>query len=108
MLLTQDFLELLILPSIGKTPSRTPILENVTALSRRLRISNAMAQQCPTRHTAGSHAGYCPSKTIGMIGNMHTCALIEMNGSVDFMYWKGAISYLPCPVTTHLHGLLLV
>ncbi|KAF6837814.1 glycosyl hydrolase [Colletotrichum musicola] len=46
-----------------------------------------MAQQCSTRHTAGSHAGYLPIEDYGMIGNMHTCALIGMNGSVDFMCW---------------------
>ncbi|KAF6808146.1 glycosyl hydrolase [Colletotrichum sojae] len=45
-----------------------------------------MAQQCSTRHTAGSHAGYLPIEDYGMIGNMHTCALIGMNGSVDFQY----------------------
>ncbi|OLN88730.1 Uncharacterized protein C4H3.03c [Colletotrichum chlorophyti] len=46
-----------------------------------------MAQQCATRHSAGSHAGYLPIEDYGMIGNMHTCALIGMNGSLDFMCW---------------------
>ncbi|KAK2041276.1 family 15 glycosyl hydrolase [Colletotrichum somersetense] len=46
-----------------------------------------MAQQCSTRHTASSHSGYLPIEDYGMIGNMHTCALVGMNGSVDFMCW---------------------
>ncbi|KAI8302509.1 hypothetical protein K4K59_000497 [Colletotrichum sp. SAR11_240] len=46
-----------------------------------------MAQQCPKRHSAGSHAGYLPIEDYGMIGNMHTCALVGMNGSVDYMCW---------------------
>ncbi|WYZ34864.1 hypothetical protein EsH8_I_001140 [Colletotrichum jinshuiense] len=46
-----------------------------------------MAQQCSTKHSAGSHAGYLPIEDYGMIGNMHTCALVGMNGSVDFMCW---------------------
>ncbi|KAK2020076.1 family 15 glycosyl hydrolase [Colletotrichum eremochloae] len=46
-----------------------------------------MAQQCSTRHAAGSHSGYLPIEDYGMIGNMHTCALVGMNGSVDFMCW---------------------
>ncbi|TDZ25914.1 Uncharacterized protein Cob_v001012 [Colletotrichum orbiculare MAFF 240422] len=46
-----------------------------------------MAQQCSKRHSAGSHAGYLPIEDYGMIGNMHTCALVGMNGSVDFMCW---------------------
>ncbi|KAK1843618.1 glycosyl hydrolase [Colletotrichum chrysophilum] len=44
-----------------------------------------MAQQCSKRHAAGSHAGYLPIEDYGMIGNMHTCALVGMNGSVDYM-----------------------
>ncbi|KAJ0313502.1 hypothetical protein COL516b_000441 [Colletotrichum fioriniae] len=46
-----------------------------------------MAQQCSTRHVAGSRAGYLPIEDYGMIGNMHTCALVGTNGSVDFMCW---------------------
>jgi len=46
-----------------------------------------MAQQCSTRHATGSHFGYLPIEDYGMIGNMHTCALVGMNGSVDFMCW---------------------
>ncbi|KAK1600546.1 family 15 glycosyl hydrolase [Colletotrichum navitas] len=46
-----------------------------------------MAQQCSTRHATGSHFGYLPIEDYGMIGNMHTCALVGMNGSIDFMCW---------------------
>ncbi|CAK7197523.1 hypothetical protein SEUCBS139899_000170 [Sporothrix eucalyptigena] len=44
--------------------------------------------------TAGSgramreHAGgYLPIENYGIIGNMHTCALVGMDGSIDFMCW---------------------
>ncbi|OTA78291.1 glycoside hydrolase family 15 protein [Hypoxylon sp. CO27-5] len=32
-------------------------------------------------------AGYLPIENYGMIGNMRTCALVSMDGSVDFMCW---------------------
>ncbi|KAL1894450.1 hypothetical protein Cpir12675_003679 [Ceratocystis pirilliformis] len=31
--------------------------------------------------------GYLPIENYGMIGNMHTCALIGMDGGLDFMCW---------------------
>ncbi|KXJ95511.1 Six-hairpin glycosidase-like protein [Microdochium bolleyi] len=31
--------------------------------------------------------GYLPIENYGMIGNMRTCALVSMDGSVDFMCW---------------------
>ncbi|KAK0392454.1 hypothetical protein NLU13_1949 [Sarocladium strictum] len=31
--------------------------------------------------------GYLPIEDYGMIGNMHTCALVGMDGSLDFMCW---------------------
>ncbi|KAG5935516.1 hypothetical protein E4U53_000417 [Claviceps sorghi] len=31
--------------------------------------------------------GYLPIEDYGMIGNMHTCALVGIDGSVDFMCW---------------------
>lgn len=34
------------------------------------------------------HAGgYLPIENYGIIGNMHTCALVGMDGSIDFMCW---------------------
>lgn len=33
--------------------------------------------------------GYLPIEDYGMIGNMHTCALVGMDGSVDYMCWYG-------------------
>ncbi|TLD27018.1 hypothetical protein PspLS_04470 [Pyricularia sp. CBS 133598] len=36
------------------------------------------------RHRSG---GYLPIENYGIIGNMHTCALAGMDGSVDFMCW---------------------
>lgn len=35
---------------------------------------------------AGS-TGYCPIDDYGFIGDMHTCALVSKNGSIDFMCW---------------------
>ncbi|KAI1872683.1 hypothetical protein JX265_005563 [Neoarthrinium moseri] len=32
-------------------------------------------------------SGYLPIENYGMIGNMRTCALVSMDGSVDFMCW---------------------
>jgi hypothetical protein len=31
--------------------------------------------------------GYLPIENYGLIGNMRTCALVGMDGSVDFMCW---------------------
>lgn len=31
--------------------------------------------------------GYMPIENYGIIGNMHTCALVGMDGSIDFMCW---------------------
>jgi hypothetical protein len=31
--------------------------------------------------------GYLPIEDYGMIGNMHTCALVGIDGSVDYMCW---------------------
>lgn len=33
------------------------------------------------------HGDYLPMEDYGMVGNMHTCALVGTNGSVDFMCW---------------------
>ncbi|KAH8736951.1 family 15 glycoside hydrolase [Ilyonectria robusta] len=50
-----------------------------------------MASQCPLIHSGGARraqtGGYLPIEDYGMIGNMHTCALVGMDGSVDFMCW---------------------
>ncbi len=31
--------------------------------------------------------GYLPIEDYGLIGNMRTCSLVGMDGSVDFMCW---------------------
>ncbi|KAM6538993.1 hypothetical protein FALCPG4_000834 [Fusarium falciforme] len=50
-----------------------------------------MASQCSAAHPGGSRraqtGGYLPIEDYGMIGNMHTCALVGIDGSVDFMCW---------------------
>ncbi|ERS95534.1 uncharacterized protein SPSK_02299 [Sporothrix schenckii 1099-18] len=47
------------------------------------------ANQCSTSGSAmRQHAGgYLPIENYGIIGNMHTCALVGMDGSIDFMCW---------------------
>lgn len=34
-----------------------------------------------------STTGYMPIENYGLIGNMHTCALVATDGSIDFMCW---------------------
>jgi GH15 family glucan-1,4-alpha-glucosidase len=50
-----------------------------------------MASGGSTVHSGGSRraqlGGYLPIEDYGMVGNMHTCALIGIDGSVDFMCW---------------------
>ncbi|KAK4110480.1 glycoside hydrolase family 15 protein [Canariomyces notabilis] len=50
-----------------------------------------MAAQCSTQSTNGQMrrhgGGYLPIENYGLIGNMRTCALVGMDGSVDFMCW---------------------
>ncbi|KAG6003210.1 hypothetical protein E4U21_002241 [Claviceps maximensis] len=50
-----------------------------------------MAALCSTSHNGQSRreqtGGYLPIEDYGMIGNMHTCALVGIDGSVDFMCW---------------------
>ncbi|TVY84218.1 Uncharacterized protein LSUE1_G001108 [Lachnellula suecica] len=38
----------------------------------------------PTRRDT---TGYLPIEDYGLIGNMHTCALVGIDGSIDFMCW---------------------
>lgn len=33
------------------------------------------------------HPGYLPIEDYGMIGNMRTCAMVGIDGSIDFMCW---------------------
>ncbi|KAG6293132.1 hypothetical protein E4U09_003129 [Claviceps aff. purpurea] len=50
-----------------------------------------MSAQASTSHRAQSRreqgGGYLPIEDYGMIGNMHTCALVGIDGSIDFMCW---------------------
>ncbi|KFA48556.1 hypothetical protein S40293_00400 [Stachybotrys chartarum IBT 40293] len=41
----------------------------------------------PGRSRRAQTGGYLPIEDYGMVGNMHTCALIGIDGSVDFMCW---------------------
>ncbi|CAI6095512.1 unnamed protein product [Clonostachys chloroleuca] len=50
-----------------------------------------MGTECPIAHPGLSRraqtGGYLPIEDYGMIGNMRTCALVGVDGSVDFMCW---------------------
>lgn len=41
----------------------------------------------PTRQMRDQTSGYLPIENYGLIGNMRTCALVGMDGSIDFMCW---------------------
>ncbi|KAL8387694.1 hypothetical protein RB595_009734 [Gaeumannomyces hyphopodioides] len=41
----------------------------------------------PAQGMRGRTAGYLPIENYGIIGNMRTCALVGMDGSIDFMCW---------------------
>ena len=53
--------------------------------------SHAMAAAgAPAAHQQISRrqiAGYLPIENYGLIGNMRTCALVGIDGSIDFMCW---------------------
>lgn len=36
----------------------------------------------------GRNLGYLPIEHYGLIGNMRTCALVGIDGSLDFMCWS--------------------
>lgn len=50
-----------------------------------------MASGTATSHGANTirehGGGYLPIENYGMIGNMRTCALVGIDGSIDFMCW---------------------
>jgi len=46
--------------------------------------SSPAAQQHIYRRQAN---GYLPIENYGLIGNMRTCALVGIDGSIDFMCW---------------------
>ncbi|KAI0401783.1 Six-hairpin glycosidase-like protein [Xylaria palmicola] len=46
------------------------------------------ANKCSTMNASTRDAsGYLPIEHYGMIGNMRTCALVSIDGSIDFMCW---------------------
>jgi hypothetical protein len=42
-----------------------------------------IAMQSSRRHATG----YLPVENYGLIGNMHTCAMVGIDGSIDYMCW---------------------
>ncbi|OIW35283.1 Six-hairpin glycosidase [Coniochaeta ligniaria NRRL 30616] len=45
------------------------------------------SETTPTGQMRDQSGGYLPIENYGLIGNMRTCALVGMDGSVDFMCW---------------------
>jgi hypothetical protein len=45
-----------------------------------------MAASIP-QSTRREATGYLPIENYGLIGNMRTCALVGIDGSIDFMCW---------------------
>ncbi|KAK8049713.1 glycosyl hydrolase family 15 [Apiospora phragmitis] len=43
------------------------------------------------RQASQRAADYLPIENYGMIGNMRTCALVAIDGGIDFMCWKGIV-----------------
>lgn len=58
-------------------------------------LHTLMSQQSkapPGQSRRSQAGGYLPIDDYGMIGNMHTCALVGLDGSVDFMCWWASLS----------------
>jgi len=67
-----------------------PFFLSPKALSTKACLST-MSSQGDTAHPSHSRrdqlGGYLPIEDYGMIGNMHTCALVGLDGSIDYMCW---------------------
>ncbi|KAK4458876.1 hypothetical protein QBC42DRAFT_16247, partial [Cladorrhinum samala] len=50
-------------------------------------MSASCSTQGSTSRVRQQGGGYLPIEDYGLIGNMRTCALVGMDGSVDFMCW---------------------
>lgn len=46
-----------------------------------------MATSHSVPHRRLQSGGYLPIEDYGIVGNMHTCALVGLDGSIDFMCW---------------------
>lgn len=64
----------------------TTTLGGVDAL-RRHATGAQDSEHEPHLRTNGHRLGYLPIEHYGLIGNMRTCALVGMDGSLDFMCW---------------------
>ncbi|KAF5023590.1 hypothetical protein F66182_4348 [Fusarium sp. NRRL 66182] len=50
-------------------------------------MTSRRSSTLPGGSRRGQTGGYLPIEDYGMIGNMHTCALVGIDGSVDYMCW---------------------
>lgn len=51
-------------------------------------VATHSSTNTPTGQMRDQTNGYLPIENYGLIGNMRTCALVGMDGSVDFMCWQ--------------------
>jgi hypothetical protein len=59
-----------------------------SAEAYRRRSTGLLSESSGLRIAAdGDHPGYLPIEHYGLIGNMRTCALVGLDGSLDFMCW---------------------
>ncbi len=63
-----------------ETEDQNPQVESNTA-------SSAMGAPTAVQTSRRSVSGYLPIENYGLIGNMRTCALVGIDGSIDFMCW---------------------
>lgn len=52
-----------------------------------LKMEGRRSSTLPGGSRRGQTGGYLPIEDYGMIGNMHTCALVGIDGSIDHMCW---------------------
>lgn len=50
-------------------------------------MSSHASTMAASKSRRSQTGGYLPVEDYGMIGNMHTCALVGIDGSIDFMCW---------------------
>lgn len=83
-------------------PENEPLVDiptNIPPISSDKYTSNTVSTSKPTPQSSTMGApsavqtsrrnvtGYLPIENYGLIGNMRTCALVGIDGSVDFMCW---------------------
>jgi hypothetical protein len=66
-------------------------------------MNTQFSDNTPKAQIREQTGGYLPIEDYGLIGNMRTCALVGMDGSVDFMCWQ-VLLFFSLPVCAGLHS----